>query len=133
MSNIASIEAIYAAFGSGNIPAILEHVADDVEWEYGVNSTDVPWLQPRRGRDGAAQFFTTLGALEFHKFEVKAVLDGGACVVALFELEVTVKVTGQRIVEKDEVHVWHFDDKGKVARFRHRVDTHQHWRAFHGK
>jgi hypothetical protein len=27
------------------------------------------------------------------------------------------------------VHIWHFDAQGRVARFRHRLDTHQHWEA----
>jgi ketosteroid isomerase-like protein len=45
-----NVQNIYAAFGRGDIPAILERLAPDVEWEYGVESTNVPWLQPRCGR-----------------------------------------------------------------------------------
>lgn len=46
--------------------------------------------------------------------------------VALFDLEVTVKDTGKRIVEQGEAHIWHFDDSGMVIRFRHCADTLQH-------
>ncbi|HXK34834.1 MAG TPA: hypothetical protein VNM91_12570 [Dehalococcoidia bacterium] len=49
MSNIETARAIYAAFGAGDVPAILEHLADDVAREYGQGETDVPWLQPRQG------------------------------------------------------------------------------------
>jgi ketosteroid isomerase-like protein len=123
---------MYQAFGRGDIPAILERLAENVEWEYGVNSTDVPWLQPRRGRSQVAGFFEALGAIEFHKFEPKALLESGSTVVALVDLDATVRNTARRVVEEDEVHIWHFDDRGKVSRFRHRVDTHQHWAAYKG-
>jgi len=32
----------YAAFGRGDVPAILEHLAPDVEWEYDASPTEVP-------------------------------------------------------------------------------------------
>ncbi len=133
MSNIKTVQDMYAAFGRGDIPAILEHIADDVVWEYGATSTDVPWLQPRRGRAAAAGFFEALRGVDFHKFSVNNLLENGRTVVALIDLDATVKATGRRVVEHDEGHVWHFDDKGRIARFRHRADTHLHWLAFHGK
>jgi|EndMetStandDraft_5_1072996.scaffolds.fasta_scaffold12135_4 uncharacterized protein len=131
---VAVVQAIYEAFGRGDIPAILGHLADDVEWEYGVNSTDVPWLQPRRGRAAVTGFFEALAALDIHSFKVNALLaDAGAnVVVALAALDATVRSTGMRIVEEDEAHMWYFDAAGKVARFRHRIDTHQQWKAHHG-
>jgi ketosteroid isomerase-like protein len=45
------------------------------------------------------------------------------------DVELTVKATGRRIVEEDEVHIWRFDAQGRIRRFAHKVDTHQHWRA----
>jgi ketosteroid isomerase-like protein len=42
MQNSKIVQEMYAAFGRGDVPAILQRLADDVEWEYGVNSTDVP-------------------------------------------------------------------------------------------
>ena len=133
MSNLATVQGIYAAFGRGDIPAILAALADDVEWEYGVNSTDVPWLQPRRGRDAVLGFFQSLATVEIHQFVPSACFESGGTVVALCQFEATVKATGKRIAEVDEVHVWHFDAAGKVARFRHRIDTHHQHLAFHGQ
>ncbi len=48
MNHVETVQQMYEAFGKGDVPAILAHLASDVEWEYGVNSTDVPWLQLRR-------------------------------------------------------------------------------------
>ncbi len=132
MTNAEKVRQMYEAFGRGDIPFILSALADDVEWEYGDVSTDVPWLQPRRGRAAVAGFFEALGALDFHGFQPTVVLESGALVVALIDLEATVRATGRRVVEVDEVHIWHFDAAGRVARFRHRADTHLQWQAYHG-
>jgi ketosteroid isomerase-like protein len=133
MSPSESVQKIYEAFGRGDIPAILDRLADDVEWEYGAVSTDVPWLQAGRGKAAAGRFFEALGGIDFHAFQVKAVVPSGALVIALVDLDASVRQTGRRLSEEDEVHIWHFDASGKVRRFRHRADTHQHWLAFHGK
>ena len=134
MNNVESVQHIYSAFSRGEVAAILERLSDSVEWEYGINSTEVPWLQPRRGRAEVMKFFETLGGLEFHRFEPKAFLAGGEdVVVALIDLEMTVKATGERIVEEDEVHIWHLNKDGQVSRFRHRSDTYQHEMAYRGK
>jgi hypothetical protein len=71
MTNTETVQEIYAAFGRDDVPAILERLAEDVVWEYGVNSTDVPWLQPRRGRSDVGKFFEAPGAVEITKFQPK--------------------------------------------------------------
>ena len=133
MSRIGIVQGIYEAFGRRDVPAILEQLADNVEWEYGVNSTNVPWLQPRDGRADVVGFFQSLADLDIHKFQPHTFLEAGDVVVVLLELEGTVRATGRRIVEEDEVHIWRFNAEGKVKRFRHRADTHQHWTAFEQK
>ena len=132
MSNLTTVQEIYAAFGKGDVPAILDRLADSVEWEYGAGTTEIPWLKERHGRAGAAEFFASLSALEIHKFVPKTLLEGPGVVVVLLELEASVKTTGKRIVEEDEVHIWYFDDKHRVTRFRHRADTQQHLAAYRG-
>ncbi|WDT74183.1 MAG: nuclear transport factor 2 family protein [Candidatus Manganitrophus sp.] len=132
MSNIKRVQEMYAAFGRGDVPAILSKLAERVQWEYGANSTDVPWLQPRQGREEVVKFFEALAAVEISKFQPKTFLENGKIVVALIDFEATVKATGRKVLEEDEVHIWHFDDQGEVVRFRHRADTHQHWRALKG-
>lgn len=129
MSNLDTVRGIYENFGKQNIPAILECVADDVEWEYAYTDIPVPWLQPRRGRAGVGAFFQSLAALDFRKFEVKSLLSDTHLVVGIIALDAVVRATGKHIVELDEVHLWHFDARGRVARFRHVADTLQHANA----
>jgi uncharacterized protein len=126
MSNVPAVQGIYTAFGKGDIPAILAHLSEDIEWEYGTPIAGVPWLQPRRGRAHVPKFFESLNALQFQKFQPRIFLESGNVVVALIDLAVIVKATGRPIVEEDEAHIWHFDGEGRVARFCHKVDTHQH-------
>jgi ketosteroid isomerase-like protein len=129
MSHVKTVQSIYEAFGKGDVPTILGHLAENVEWEYGIVSTNVPWLQARQGRAEVPKFFQALADFEITKFVVKTLLESGDIVVALIDLEGTVRSTKRPIVEEDEVHIWHFDAKGKVTRFRHRADTFQHWIA----
>lgn len=132
MAHTDTVQQIYDAFGRGDTSTILTHLADDVEWEYGGVSTDVPWLQRREGRERVGPFFDALQALEFQQFAPTILLASGSIVVALCHVDATVRATGKRFVEEDEVHIWHFDSAGKVARFRHRADTHLQWAAYKG-
>ena len=133
MSHVTTVQKIYEAFGRGDVPAILALLSEDVEWEYGSNSTNVPWLQPRRGRANVAGFFESLAQLEIHSFLPKSFLESGNNVVVLVEFYATVRTTGQAVHEDDEVHVWTFDSAGQVSRFAHRLDSHQHWLAYASK
>lgn len=131
MSNANTVRDIYAAFGRGDAPAIIERLSDDIEWEYAYADYGVPYLVPRRGRAAVAGFFAALASTaEVTRFEVKAVVGDGELVVALCDLGLTVKATGRSIAETDEPHLWWFDARGRVRKFRHAADTHQHVQAF---
>jgi uncharacterized protein len=132
MTNKERVQAIYAAFGRGDVPAILAHLSPTVDWDYAYAGIEVPWLQPRRGREGAGQFFAALAALQFHRFEITAIAEAPGLVIALVDLDCTVNATGKTIRENGEAHLWHFDDQGQVARFRHCADTAQHLSALRG-
>ena len=129
MSNIDTVRSIYEAFGRGDVAAILGRLAEDVVWEYDKADAGIPWLVPRRGRAQVAKFFEALGTVDFQQFLPKTQLESGRIVVSLNDVAFTVKATGKRYVEEDEVHIWHFDADGQVARFCHKTDTLQSWRA----
>lgn len=133
MNNIETVQKIYEAFGTQDMASILERMAEDVSWEYAYAPGDVPWLQPRKGRAGVGEFFQSLAGLNITKFDVKHISASGDTVVALIDLEATVQSSGGRISERDEAHVWKFDGRGRVAAFRHCVDTLQHQRALRGQ
>ncbi len=129
MNHLETTKHMYEAFARGDVPAILACLHEDVEWEYGVISHDVPWYQARRGRSEVMGFFESLAALTWHKFEPKSFLAADDLVVVLIDADYTVTATGGRVVYEDAIMLWRFDDQGLVRRFAHRVDTHQAWLA----
>ena len=129
MSNLQTVQEIYAAFGAGDAPTILSKLAENVEWDTD-STSGAPLLAPRRGRDGVGEFLAATQTAEFTKFEPTAFFESGNTVVALIDVNFTVKATGKAFNQLDEVHIWRFNDAGLVANFRHRVDTHAQELAF---
>ena len=130
-ANADAVKAIFAAFATGDVPAILSKLSEDVEWEFGYpHNSDIPWLKAGRGRDHAARFFqTSLAGFRFDHFDVLDVLANETWVVGLLSLDITWMATGGRIVEACEPTVWRFDEAGLVSAFRHAGDTRQYARA----
>jgi len=133
MSNQETVQQIYAAFGRGDVPAILDRLAPEVRWDHwpdgsGAQRHGVPWLEARTGPDEVGAFFRTVAALEFHRFEPTALIGDGDRVAALIDVDVSVRATGERFRDV-ELHLWSFDSDGRVAEFRHFVDTAKHVEA----
>lgn len=124
MNRIDIVQQIYADFGRGDVPAILQRLAEDVEWEYATGPNPIPWLQPLKGREQVPKFFEALfSSVEITRFEVGKIFGDADTVVDLVTLEYTARATGRKVQEIDEVHIWHFNAAGQVQRFRHRADT----------
>jgi len=128
-THLEAVQAIYAAFGRGDVPAILALLSPTVAWEQWADNfaqrAGVPWLAPRSGRAGAAEFFGTLQRFNFLDFRVVGLLAGDHQVAAEVELTIEVKATGVRMHE-EEMHLWSFGPDGLVTRFRHYADTAKH-------
>jgi ketosteroid isomerase-like protein len=121
----------YAAFMRGDIPAVLESLADDTEWVV-PGPSDIPMAGAHQGKQAVLAFFGALGeTLEFHIFEPREFIAQGDKVVALIHADATVRRTGRRIVQH-EAHVWTFRD-GKVARLQLFQDTAAAVAAFRGE
>ena len=137
MSNVQTVQTIYEAFGRADVPAILDHMSDDVEWEEwdGANTgqdAGVPWLARRSGKDGVAGFFQALAeGMEVHSFQPTNLLAGGNQVAATISIDATATETGERF-QDEEIHLWTFDQAGKVTGFRHYADTAKHIKAAKG-
>jgi len=130
MTNIDAVREIYEAFSRQDVPSILERMSDEVAWDTAYGDHEVPWLRARRGRSGVGEFFQVVSTLlEFEQFAVTSLLADGNTVVALVDLDAKVRATVKKIRERGEVHIWRFDAKGRIADFRHVVDTLQHHRA----
>ncbi len=128
--NIETVKGIYAAFGKGDVPAILVCLRENVQWEPGYErNSDIPWLASGSGHAHVVAFFGALQGLEFKRFEVLEVMGSGPWVVALTAVELVHKASGRVIAEACEPHVWRFDGEGKIASMRHAADTRLHARA----
>jgi ketosteroid isomerase-like protein len=129
MSNLATTQAIYAAFGRGDIPGLLEYISDDMRWEdwadHHGQKAGVFYMQPRRGKAGVGEFFASMAGLEMRDFQIQGFMDGGQHVGVICEIEYTIKATG-KVLRDQEIHLWSYDDGGKAIRLRHYVDTAKH-------
>jgi ketosteroid isomerase-like protein len=129
-ANADTVKAIFAAFATGDVPAILSKLSEDVEWEFGnSDNKDIPWLRAGRGRDHVARFFQTMAGFSIDRFDVLDVLANETWGVGLVSLDFTWTATGGRIVEACEAVIWRFDEAGLISAVRHAVDTRQHARA----
>jgi ketosteroid isomerase-like protein len=136
MSNLATVQALYEAFGTGDVPGFLDLLADDVQWEQWsdnrASAAGVPWLQPYSGREQVHGFFAAVGRMEIVDLQVLSMMEGGNEVAVSFVLEAKLPDCGGRTYRDEEIHLWTFDDEGKVTRLRHYVDTAKHIEAFRG-
>jgi ketosteroid isomerase-like protein len=123
MSNLETIKEIYKAFGTGDIPFILSKLADDVDWEEWVDNfsqkADVPYLRYKKGIAGVVEFFGEVADLGIRDFQVLSLMEGENQVAAEILIEA-------EFFSDEEMHLWTFDNKGKVKRFRHYLDTAKH-------
>jgi len=135
-ANTAAVADIYSAFGRGDIPAILDHLADDVTWDVWERGNDgqlagVAHLAAQRGVQGAAEFFASIADWTVREFTVLDVIGSGRQVVA--EIRAAFDLPNGGRFADEELHLWTFDDAGKVSRYRHYVDTAKHIRAARGE
>jgi ketosteroid isomerase-like protein len=121
--NLAVVSAIYEAFGRGDVQDILERLADEVQWESWTDNfaqrADVPYLRYKNGRQAVPEFFQEVGKLGIRDFRVVSLMAGENQVAAEIEIETAT-------FSDEEIHLWNFNDEGKVSRFRHYVDTAKH-------
>ncbi|MHC1560828.1 nuclear transport factor 2 family protein [Actinomycetospora sp. C-140] len=134
-TNAATVAGIYTAFGRGDVPAILATLADDVAWDvwprnFGQES-GVEHLRARRGPADVAGFFGTIGTWTVRSFEVRDVIGTGDQVVA--QIVADFDLPGGGRLHDDELHLWTFDDRGRVRAFRHYCDTAAHLAAQNGE
>ena len=130
--NVQTVQSLYAAFGRGDVPAILDRVADNTHWSFNAINRTVPWYQPVTSKATLPRFFQSLAEnLDMHVFEPRQFFDSGDEVLAHVHIEYTVKKTGRR-VNTEQLHWWTFDAEGKITRQLHFEDTAQVVAAFGG-
>ena len=121
--NTKIIQTAYAAFGRGDIPALLNQLSDKVDWQAVVGvGPNVPTGGRRVGHAQVKQFFSQLvESVEFKRFEPREFIAERDKVVVLGSYEGVAKKTG-RAFKSDWVMVYTIAD-GKVAHFREYADV----------
>ena len=120
--NTRLVQSAYEAFGRGDMAALAEVIADDVEWVNPGDPADDPNAGTFKGKDAVLGWFGGLAStLDFTTFEPREFVAQNDKVVSLVYAEATARDTGRALVNH-EAHVWTFRD-GKVARFQNYQDT----------
>ena len=120
--NTRLAQSAYEAFGRGDVAALAELMADDIEWVDPGDPDESPLAGTYRGKEEVLGWFGKLAEqVDFSAFEPRDFIAQGDKVVSLVHAEATVRSTGRSMVQ-DEAHVWTFRD-GKVARFQIYLDT----------
>ena len=122
---VAVVEGFFAALERGELPAAIDLVADDVDWQSPVTRAHPPeisWSSIRRSKQEVAAFFKQLGQTVkpegFELIQITAQDDRG---VVEGKNRGTVHNTG-RTYEHDWVMLF-IVQGDKIARFRHYYDT----------
>jgi uncharacterized protein len=119
-THVGTVADLYGAFGRGDVPFILDHLADGITWDHGLRATELPWFQPRTGKQQIEEFFGVLAqGLSLSTFEPQMIVGDGSTVIAVIRIAGSIISTGKPVEEDLWVHLWNFDDSGKVASMRH--------------
>lgn len=122
-SNTELIQAVYAAFGRGDVQTILDSLAADVQWILQGPSI-IPYAGHKTGPAEVAQFFTALATTQQnHRLTIDEYIAEGDNVITLGRYAALVTSTGKQI-DCATAHVFTVRD-GKIVRFLDFVDTAQ--------
>ena len=121
--NTKVVQDAYAAFGRGDIPALLGFMTDDIHWRPVIGTAGhVPFSGERKGKAGVAEFFKQVSdAEDFQQFEPREFVAQGDKVVALGHYRAVTKATGKTF-ESDFAMVFTLRG-GKVATFQEFTDS----------
>ncbi|MGV9270055.1 nuclear transport factor 2 family protein [Kitasatospora sp. NPDC003701] len=128
-SMIETIRSVYAAFGSGDLPAILARLDDAVDWASETTSTAAPWYGARHGKDEVADFFEQFGStMEVEEFTPVSLAANDTDVLTVVRMRATHRASG-KVLAMDLHHRFTFRD-GKIVFYRGTEDTAQTEAAF---
>jgi ketosteroid isomerase-like protein len=121
-SNISTVKTVYEAFGKGDVPTILDLVADDVDWASEAGSAVAPWHGVHKGRGEVPKFFEAIGAaLDVTEFTPLTFAANDTDVLTVVRFGMTVRATGRSGVM--DLHHWFRFADGRIVRYRGTEDT----------
>lgn len=120
-SPLGVVKQSYAAFGRGDIPAIVNLVADQVDWQ-DVCPASLPYSGLRRNRAEVARFFSESAQVdEIKTFEPREFIVAGENVTVLGYIEGYARDTKQEF-RTDFIYLFTVKN-GKITRWRGFINT----------
>jgi hypothetical protein len=121
-ANADQVQSMYAAFGRGEIAALLDNAAPNVVWEIEGRAADHPLFRKFEGRAGMQEFFATLADMQdAEEFSPREFYPSGDKVFVLGHYAWKYKKTGRRAAA-NFVHIFTLQN-GKLTAFREFTDT----------
>lgn len=136
LTPIATVTAIYEAFGRGDIETILGLLAADVSWDADwadnfAQRTPLGHFAPRRGHDGVLEWFGALRDYTVNEIQLVDLMSGTNTVVAQVTVDLSTPSGGR--LRDEELHLWTIGPDGLVTALRHYIDTAKHLAASRGE
>lgn len=128
MSHVQTVQQLIGTLERLDVDGFRALLSDQVRWEHHptgntAQDADVPYMRLLQGRDAAGDFLRVIAEdFEMHHVEVLGYMEGEGRVAVLIGYELTVNATGKR-VRDEEIHLYEFDDDGRITAFRHFLDT----------
>ncbi|HUN94242.1 MAG TPA: nuclear transport factor 2 family protein [Burkholderiaceae bacterium] len=123
----AVVGAIYAAFGRGDVEAIIGMLAAGFTWQF-IGGSEAPYTGRRTTPDEVRAFFEAVGKFdEILAFEPREIIAEGEHVTVLGWERCRARPDG-KVFEADWIHVFTIRG-GKVARYWGMLDTEASMRA----
>ena len=123
--NTRVVRDAYAAFGRGDIPALLGLMADEIDWQPVIGAgAHVPFAGRRTGKAAVGEFFRLVAESEdFQPFDPREFIAQGETVVALGHYRAVTRGAGAgKGFDSDFAMVFTVRD-GKIAGFREFTDS----------
>ena len=121
-ANVRIVQDLYAAFGRGDIAAVLAGLDPDVTW-VNPGPTDIRYFGTHRGPEAVTHnvFAFIAEHLDIHAMTPTDLLTKGDRVVVLLHMESTARKTGRRVTQ-EIVHAWTLKD-GRTIHFHDYQDN----------
>jgi|JI10StandDraft_1071094.scaffolds.fasta_scaffold366580_3 ketosteroid isomerase-like protein len=108
-ANIEKVQALYEAFGQGNIPVVLGIVSENFEW-IDPGSPDIPYAGHYTSRSGFGDFFQKMNThAEITSFDIHSIRGVDDQVFATGRFGVRARVNN-KTTDTDFVMIWNFSD-----------------------
>lgn len=127
LDNVETVKRIYRNFLNGNIDAVLDALADDIDWSSRVNwpggPADIPYNRPCPGRDEVAEMFSRfLDAVHYERPLGPNSYAASGNRVLVTGQDIRRDLVNGDLTENRWSMLWMFE-RGKVIRFRIYQDT----------